>query len=291
VSRHQGDSRDGGELTDEPRDDWELLAVTAVHGNHDRVDAACARDVKGFSKRLGVQSVEAAVTDGIDTGAFGSREDRADGDHDPRTLTTGHQGLVNRTAPCGQVRSMRSYAMTDTPPPRVPPRRLVIGFGSLVLILMVGGAVSFVRYARTHAPNPALVAVAPFDIFAAPGAGLDRWRVGLATALTDRLNGAPLAAVPQTVVAATWRSAPTPEISAVELARQTGAGLAVYGRVDSLPGRTDSVRVSLLAIDATTTKVLFGVLVRWPAADPEGLAARLAEHVRHNHPVNSTFPL
>ena len=180
---------------------------------------------------------------------------------------------------------MRSYAMTDAPidAPRVSPRRLLLGIGSLVFILMVGGAVSFVRYARTHAPNPTLVAVAPFDIFAKPE--LDGWRVGLATALTERLNAAPLAAVPQTVVAATWRSAPSPEISAVELARQTGAGLAVYGRVDSLPGRTDSVRVSLLAIDATTTKVLFGVLVRWPAADPEGLAQNLAEQVRHNHPV------
>jgi hypothetical protein len=71
----------------------------------------------------------------------------------------------------------------------------------------------------------------------------------------------------------------------VELARQTGAGLAVYGRVDSLPGRPDSVRVSLLGIDATTTKVLFGVLVRWPATDPDGLAAHLAEHIRHNHPL------
>jgi hypothetical protein len=174
--------------------------------------------------------------------------------------------------------------MTETPQValRVPPRRLLIGLGSLVLILMVGGAVSFVRYARTHAPQPGLVAVAPFDIFAV---GLDRWRVGLATALTERLNAAPLTAVPQTVVAATWRSAPSPEISAVELARQTGAGVAVYARVDSLPGKADSIRVSLLAIDATTTKVLFGVLLRWPTADPEGLAARLAEHMRHNHPV------
>ena len=168
--------------------------------------------------------------------------------------------------------------MTDT-------RRLVIGFASLVLILMVGGAVSFVRYARTHAPNPGLIAVAPFDIFAREGSGLERWRVGLATALTDRLSGAPLAAVPQAVVANIWRSAPTPEISAVELARQTGAGLAVYARVDSLPGRSDSVRVSLVGIDATTTKVLFGVLVRWPASDPDGLAAHLAEHIRHNHPL------
>ena len=73
-------------------------------------------------------------------------------------------------------------------------------------------------------------------------------------ALTQQLNAAPFAAIPQTVVAATWRSAPSPEISAVELARQTGAGLAVYARVDSLPGKPDSVRVSLLAIDATTTK-------------------------------------
>ncbi len=172
--------------------------------------------------------------------------------------------------------------MTETP--QVAPRRLLIGLGSLVLILMVGGAVSFVRYARSHAPQPGLVAVAPFDIFTS-GGGLDRWRVGLATALTERLNAAPLATVPQTVVAATWRSAPTPEIAAVELARRTGAGVAVYARVDSLPGTPDSIRVSLLAIDATTAKVLFGVLVRWPAADPDGLATRLAEHVRHNHPV------
>ena len=172
---------------------------------------------------------------------------------------------------------MRSYAMTGTP--QVAPRRLLIALGSLVLILMVGGAVSFVRYARRHAPNPGLVAVAPIDILAV---GLDRWRVGLAEALTERLNVPPLAAVPQSIVAATWRSAPRPEIAAVELARQTGAGVAVYARVDSLPGKPDSVRVSLLAIDATSTKVLFGVLLRWPAADPEGLAESLAEHVRHN---------
>lgn len=182
---------------------------------------------------------------------------------------------------------MRSYAVTETSQVAPPSRRLPIALGSLVLILMVGGAVSFVRYARLHAPNPALVAVAPFDIFAPARGGLDRWRVGLATALTERLNVPPLAAVPQAVVAATWRSAPRPEIAAVELARRAGAGVAVYGRVDSLPGKTDSVRVSLLAIDATSTKVLFGVVLRWPVADPEGLATRLGEHVRHNHPIRA----
>ena len=179
-----------------------------------------------------------------------------------------------------------THTPIDTPhADRVPPRRLLIGLGSLVVILMVGGAVSFVRYARTHAPNPRLVAVAPIDIFAKPE--LDRWRVGLATALTERLDSTPLAAVPQTVVAATWRSAPTPEIAAVELARQTGAGLAVYVRVDSLPGETNAIRVNLLGIDATTSRILFGVLMRWPAADLDGLARTLAEHVRHSHPVKA----
>src|SRR5260370_1024526 len=86
--------------------------------------------------------------------------------------------------------------MTD--PPRVPPRRLLIGLGSLVVILMVGGAVSFVRYARSHAPNPSLVAGAPFDIFAKPE--LDRWRVGLAPAPTEPPDSAPLAALPPTLV-------------------------------------------------------------------------------------------
>src|SRR6266487_1974415 len=46
---------------------------------------------------------------------------------------------------------MRSYAMTETP--QVAPRRLLIGLGSLVVILMVAGAVSFVRYARRDAAD------------------------------------------------------------------------------------------------------------------------------------------
>lgn len=161
-------------------------------------------------------------------------------------------------------------------------RRVLIALGGLVVLLTVAGAVSFVYYARRHAPDPKLVAVAPFDIFV-PGGGLDAWRVGLAQRLTDRVAGTlPLEAVPQTVVAQTWRSAPRPEIAAVELARRTGAGLAIYGRVDAIEGRTDSVRASLIAVDALSSRVLFGVLLRWPAADPDGLADHLAEHVRHN---------
>lgn len=168
--------------------------------------------------------------------------------------------------------------MTATPQASL--RHLPLVLGGVALLLAAAGAVSFVRYARRHAPNPRLVAVAPFDIFAP---GLDRWRVGLADALTRRLAGAPpLEAVPQAVVAATWRSAPRPEIAAVELARRTGAAVAVYGRVDPLAH--DSIRVNVIAVDAVSARVIFGVLLRWPIKDPDGLAGALAEHIRHNHP-------
>jgi len=81
VSRHQGDSWDGGELADEPGDCRQLLAVTAVHRDHDSVNAAGARDVQGLSQRFGVEGVEATVADGVDTRAFRGGEDGADGDH------------------------------------------------------------------------------------------------------------------------------------------------------------------------------------------------------------------
>jgi hypothetical protein len=43
--------------------------------------------------------------------------------------------------------------------------RWLIGLSSLVVMLTIAGAVSFVRYARRHKPDPQLAAVSPFDIF------------------------------------------------------------------------------------------------------------------------------
>jgi len=44
-------------------------------------------------------------------------------------------------------------------------RQWLVRFSVLVVMLTIAGAVSFVRYAREHRPNPQLFAVAPFDIF------------------------------------------------------------------------------------------------------------------------------
>ena len=85
-------------------------------------------------------------------------------------------------------------------------KRLLILFSALVVTLMVAGAVSFIFYARRHAPNPQLVAVAPFDIFVP---GLERWRVRLAVGLTAAIS-APLAAVSQDVVRERWHGQARP---------------------------------------------------------------------------------
>jgi hypothetical protein len=160
-------------------------------------------------------------------------------------------------------------------------QRLLVVLTAVVVVLTIIGAVSFVSYARRHAPNPRLVAVAPFDIFVT---GLDPWRVRLAEGLTEQLSASPpLTAVPQAVVRERWRGADRPEIAAVELARRTSAGVAVYGRLDSIAGHSDSVRAQLIVIDASSTRVLFGIVRRWPAANLPGLAPALAAQVRENY--------
>lgn len=181
---------------------------------------------------------------------------------------------------------MRSYAMPDpstTSDTSASSRRLLMALSALVLILMAGGAISFVRYARRNAPEPRRVAVAPFDIFV-PGRGLEGWRVGLAEALTAALAVPPLEAVPQARVRERWKSAPSSEIAAVELARRTSAATAIYGRIDSTESG-DSVIARVVVADAASSRILFAVIQRWPPRDSAALAAVIAERIRANHPA------
>jgi hypothetical protein len=160
-------------------------------------------------------------------------------------------------------------------------RRLLIAFAFLVVGLMVAGAVSFVRYARRHKPNPLVAAVAPFDIFVN---GLESWRVRLAEGLTTQLDSMPpLSAVSQAVVRERWRGQDRPALAALDLARRTSAGLAVYGRLDPVPNSNDSIRVQMIVIDAGTGQVLISADRRWATTELAGLARALAEQVRQNY--------
>ena len=160
-------------------------------------------------------------------------------------------------------------------------KRWLIGLSSLVVMLSIAGAVSFVRYVRLHAPQPTLVAVAPFDIFVP---GLEQWRIRLAEGLTTRLDSLPpFAAVSQDVVRERWRGQKRPEVAAFELARRTSAGIAVYGRLDPFGGKSDSVVVRMMVIDAGTGRVLSFMNAPWPRELLPDLARALAEHVRQNY--------
>jgi len=163
----------------------------------------------------------------------------------------------------------------------VTSQRWLIGLSSLVVMLTVAGAASFVRYARLHAPEPTLVAVAPFDIFVP---GLEDWRVRLAEDVTARLDSlSPLAAVSQDIVRERWRGQKRPEVAAFDLARRTSAGIAVYGRLDPFGGKSDSVFVRMMVIDAGTGEVRSVMNAPWPRALLPDLARALAEHVRQNY--------
>lgn len=160
-------------------------------------------------------------------------------------------------------------------------KRWLLFFSALVTMLTVAGAVSFVRYARRHALNPRLAAVAPFDIFVP---GLEAWRVRLAVGLTKQLDSLPpLAAVSQDVVRERWRGQSRSEIAALDLARSTSAGLAVYGRLDPMVTGADSVRVQLIGVDAGTGQVVVRADRPWAVADLDALPRALAEHVRANY--------
>jgi hypothetical protein len=156
----------------------------------------------------------------------------------------------------------------------------LIGLSAAVVVLTIAGAVSFVRYAQRHRANPRLAAVAPFDIFVS---GLESWRVRLAEQLTAQLDSLePLDAVSQDVVRERWRGQSRPELAAVELARRTSAGVAIYGRVDPLAHRSDSIRVQLIVVDAGTGQLLIAIDRPW-SVNLGGLARALAERVSQNY--------
>lgn len=160
-------------------------------------------------------------------------------------------------------------------------RQWLVRLSVLVALLTVAGAISFVRYARRHQPNPQLFAVAPFDIFVAD---LQPWRVRLAEGLTEQLGAvAPFAAVPQAVVRERWRGQSRPALAAVDLARRTSAGMAVYGRVDPVVGQRDSVRVQMIVVEAGSGRVLIGIDRPWSRTRLEALPRVLAEQVRQDY--------
>ncbi len=124
-------------------------------------------------------------------------------------------------------------------------RWLVLG----ALAGLVALGVELSRWPRSPAPalDPNLVAVAPFDVL---DPTLALWRDGLMDVLSRTLDGlGPLRTVSPTIVSRQWSGRPDP-VSAQDLGRRTGAGLAVFGQLVALGG--DSARLSATLLDVTS---------------------------------------
>ncbi len=131
--------------------------------------------------------------------------------------------------------------------------------------LALGGAVAaaatavlVLRGARGDRPvDPALVAVAPFDVLAPE---LQLWREGLVDVVARNLDGAgAIRIVAPTIAVRRWEGrADAP--SARLLGRRTGAGLAVFGTLVSAGG--DSVRLTATLYDVAAARPIQDFQVR-----------------------------
>ena len=137
-------------------------------------------------------------------------------------------------------------------------------------VLLVAAAGMFVRARRQPAPDPDLLVVAPFDVLV-PDHAL--WREGMVDVLSRNLDGAgPLRTVPPTVAIRRWKGR-VDVGPATALGRETGAALAVFGRL--LDAGPDSVRISAALVDVARRTVTAEFEFRGGADRIGGLADSL----------------
>ena len=162
----------------------------------------------------------------------------------------------------------------------------VAGAAGGVLAAAVIGTVLRSRATGTTELDASLLAVAPFDVLDAKQ-GL--WREGMVDLLSRNLDRAgPLRTVSPTVVVRRWRGRGDPG-SAGDLARRTGAGLAVYGSL--LGAGRDSVRLRATLFDV----VRGNAVEEWDLRDgsdrvdrlTDSLTIRILQALGRTHPIGS----
>jgi serine/threonine-protein kinase len=209
----------------------------------------------------------------VPAGRFGSARELAD--------RLGHAGVK-------EIHSGGAIPVTQ-PSPRKPWSVQKLGVAAAAGLVVAGlGIAAWLSRDRAPATLDAnLVAVAPFDVLAPQ---LQLWREGLVDLLSRNLDGAgPLRTVSPTVVVRRWKGR-ADRAAADGLARETGAGLSVYGTL--VTAGPDTVRLTASVLDAIRGQVVSEMELRGPADRLDQLAdsvtLRVLRDLGQSRPIGAT---
>jgi eukaryotic-like serine/threonine-protein kinase len=191
-------------------------------------------------------------------------------------VRSSNQAASTASARAGSPKALRT---------RVSKKWLAGLLGGVIAAVLLG---SLLRSRTNAGPelDASLLAVAPFDVL---DPQLQIWREGLVDLLSRNLDGAgPLRTVSPTVVVRRWHGRADPS-SAGDLARRTGAGLAVYGSL--LSAGRDSVRIRATLFDVAHESAVEEWELR-DAADrvdrlTDSLTMRILQGLGRTRPIGS----
>ena len=158
------------------------------------------------------------------------------------------------------------------PKPRRTGVMIAAGIAAIAAVAAGVWATSMRGGSKTLDEN--LVAIAPFEVL---DPSLQMWREGIVDILATNLDGAgPLHTVPPSIAVRRWNGR-ADKVSATTFGEQTGARVAVYGRIVS--AGADTVRLSASVLDVANGRSLGDIELRESAQRMDRLADSLTVRI------------
>ena len=169
-----------------------------------------------------------------------------------------------------------SFTGEHTPSVSATSRRgRTMAIAGVVAVAVVAAAVwATTMRGRATTLDENLVAIAPFEVL---DPALQMWREGMVDILATNLDGAgPLHTVPPTLSVRRWAGR-ADKVSATALGQQTGARVAVFGRIIS--AGADTVRLTASVLDVGSGRALGDIELRESAQRMDRLADSLTVRI------------
>jgi serine/threonine-protein kinase len=168
----------------------------------------------------------------------------------------------------------RSSPTAATPTAKPKRTGLMIAAGLAAVAAVAAGVWTTSMRGGSKTLDENLVAIAPFEVL---DPSLQMWREGMVDILATNLDGAgPLHTVPPSVAVRRWSGRPD-KVSATTFGEQTGARVAVYGRIVS--AGADTVRLSATVLDVANGRSLGDIELRESSQRMDRLADSLTVRI------------